>query len=260
MKNFFTTILYSATLFVLPAARATMLYNTIPSTQPAGLFSWPYEVEQTSEYGGLIDLTGDQPATLTSAIVGMADYALQSSWPGVGTSLGFTIPLTLNLYDVNPDQSIGFQFNSLTVSALIPWCPPTGYPDGLLLNVTFNLAGIQAPAEFIYGVAFNTQDYGASPLGVDGPYDSLNFALSTTDPTVGTNPVPLTVYLNTADSSYYTFPGPANTFRQDVGETWTGAVQFDGESATPEPSTLFLAAFSIIGLGIRKYRADARRS
>ena len=182
----------------------------------------------------------------------------------MGTNAGFTIPLTLNLYSVNPDQTVGALFDSVTVSALIPWSPATGYPDGFLSTVTFNLAGIAAPAEFIYGVAFNTQDYGASPTGTAGPYNSLNFAFSTDDPTAGTNPAPNTVYLNTLIPGYYTdgyVATPPGSFRQDQGETWTGAVQFDGTllTTTPEPSTLFLVALSMIGLAARKYFPSGHR-
>ena len=69
MKYVVTTALYSVILCVMPAAHATILYNTVPSSQPPGLQSWPYEVDQTAQYGGLIQLAGNVPANLSSAII-----------------------------------------------------------------------------------------------------------------------------------------------------------------------------------------------
>src|ERR1039457_2507491 len=138
-KTVFPIMLCSAIFFVLPAARGATLYNSLPSPDQ---LSWPYEVEETSEFGGLVQLAGDSPFTLESAVVGMSNWAQQSSWTGVGTANGYIVPLTLNLYNVNADQTVGTLFDSLTVQALIPWCA-TGCTDtytdsGLFTTVTFN--------------------------------------------------------------------------------------------------------------------------
>jgi len=34
------------------------------------------------------------------------------------------------------------------------------------------MGGLVVPQQFIYGLAFNTETWGANPTGVDGPYDS----------------------------------------------------------------------------------------
>jgi hypothetical protein len=276
MKNIFAPGLFSAILFVLPAAQADTLYNTIPSPLPPNLPSLGYQANQTAEFGGLVQLCCGDPHTLNSAVVAMSDWALESSWPGVGTASGFTVPLTLNLYNVGAGDTVGSLIETVTVSALIPWrpaadptCPnPSAYRagdgncyNGSLSTVTFNLGGAAVPAEFIYGLAFNTETWGASPLGVDGPYDSLNFALSTDPPSVGSNPLPDTAYWNTATANNYADHGAGGvgTFRQDTGwSPYTGAITFDG-TATPEPSTLLLMALSIIGLAAGKYRTKICR-
>jgi len=106
--------------------------------------------------------------------------------------------------------------------------------------VTFDLSGIEVPTQVIYGLAFSTTDYGASPTtGFSGPDDSLNIQLVEGSPAAGINPLPDTAYFESSEGSNYTDGGAAGTgtFRQDQG--WTpygsGAAQFMGN---PVPSRL----------------------
>ncbi len=74
----------------------------------------------------------------------------------------------------------------------------------------------------IIGVAYNTASYGANPLGVTGPYDSLNVGTAAT-PTVGT-PLPTAndVYLNSSwTDAYCNGALGTGTFRLDAG-CWGG--------------------------------------
>ena len=72
-----------------------------------------------------------------------------------------------------------------------PTCPDTGYGagfawksaggtcyNGYAFNLTFDLTGqnISAPDNMVFGIAYNTQSWGAAPIGTDGPYTSLNVA------------------------------------------------------------------------------------
>src|SRR5206468_1452292 len=73
--------------------------------------------------------------------------------------------------------------------------------NGMTDNVTFNISGVTLPDNIVYGIVYNTSNYGPSPLGVTGPYDSLNVALSnTSDVTAGTTG---SIWLNSAWSGAY---------------------------------------------------------
>jgi hypothetical protein len=226
-----------------------------------------FQSSHTAEFGGLIQLSGGA-ANLTSAVLLMEDYALASNYPAIGPD-PWVWPLTLNLYNIDNSSGTpepGSVITTVTQSFVIPWqpeddpvnCPTGGYQgfdgncySGLNFQVTFNLPTVAVPGQFIFGLAFNTETYGANPVGVTGPYISLNYAFNTTaPPQVGSQPLPDTAYWNTNVASNYTDGGAGGvgTFRQDTA--WTpdsGAAEFLGTSLvtpTPEPGT-----FGLMGLG-----------
>jgi len=253
----------------LPAWADTVVYSSLPAPLPPNQPSIGYEADSIGEFGDLVDLaTG--PAVLLSATVAMSDWALESDYDshvghtfgGSDISLaGFTVPLTLTLYNVNGDGSVGLPIgSSYTVDAFIPWRPPpdpadcgTGStkwlgPDGncysgSLSTVTFELPYVSVPGEFIYGLAFNTADHGYIPTGVDGPYVSLNFAVTLADPSAGSSP---------GRQGYASASSPPMT---PVGMGgYIGEIQFD---STPEPAGMALAGMGLLGLclGLRRARS-----
>jgi hypothetical protein len=54
----------------------------------------------------------------------MCDWALAADYGSM--SPGFNAPLTLAIYGVGPDDSVGSLLASQTVDAFIPWRPPSG--------------------------------------------------------------------------------------------------------------------------------------
>jgi hypothetical protein len=116
---------------------------------------------------------------------------------------------------------------------------------------TFDLSGVSVPGQIIYGLAYNTTNWGYDPIGVSGPYESLNFGLSTDPPSVGDNPLPGTAYWNTKTASWYADSGAAGVgvFRQDQNwSPYSGAIEFT--SAVPEPASVGLFCVGLFGFGL----------
>src|SRR5579864_5461315 len=229
----------------LPAAAgAAAIYDSIPNPLPGNVPSLGYQAAQTAEFGDLIQFAGSGRALAQVSIV-MSDWALASdypSFPGAGGP-AWNHPLTLNLYNVDnsgANPAPGALIATRTLAAAIPWRPaadPTCSDKtqfraadgncyaGLAFTVTFDFSGVTVPDQIIYGVAFNTETYGASPIGTAGPYISLNFGLAQVPPTVGSNPFPDTAYWNTKASNY-TASCPGGTFCRDTAWLpYSGAIR-----------------------------------
>jgi hypothetical protein len=234
------------------AARADIVYNSIPLSLPTNLPSLGYEATSTSEFGDAVTLAGNARA-LTSATVLMSNWALESSYESVGTSAGYNVSLTFSLYDAGPggiNPLVGSLLaRSTLANAFIPWrpeasasCPgtqfqaPDGCFNGLATPVTFAFNGESLPDTVIFGLAFNTADYGANPIHAPGPYNSLNFATSG-GATTGTDLNPDGVEWNTV---------AAGAFGPDTG--WTPYVPAVTLEAIPEPISLSLLIPAVLGL------------
>ena len=239
-----------AALTIISAFGDTTIYNTNPNPLPGNLPSLGYEATSTTEFGGLIQFAPG-PRNLTLATVTMSNWAKESEYETVGTSAGYTHPLTLNIYNVGALDTVGSLIGSQTINALVPWRPETtagcatGWGpscfNGFAFQVTFAFGGLVVPDSVIYGLAYNTADYGAPPIHAAGPYNSLNFALSLDAPSVGTNPLPDTAYWNTSYAGFYTDKGAGGvgTFRQDTDwSTYHGAIEI--QATTPEPGAILL--------------------
>jgi hypothetical protein len=247
--------------------KSGVVYNSIvPNGPPSNLPSVGFEATSTSEFGAAVTLTGSA-RNLTSVTVGMSSWAcVTGSADGTGGACStpkgatFSHPITLTLYNVSTDGStLGSPIASVTQTFDIPYRPssspkcasdpdrPFGWYspglkacfNGMTDNVTFNFSGVTLPATVVYGIAFNTTDYGAVPTHVVGPYDSLNVALSTNgesgtenDATAGsTGPI----WLNSLWSGAYADNGAngTGTFRADTG-SWSPyqpAVQFKASNS-----------------------------
>lgn len=246
-----------ATTLAAPVLAATptgpVIFDNTAATLPPNLPSVGYEATSTSEWGTRVTFAGSQ-RSLTEVVVTMSDWALHSTYPTMPAS-GWTHPITLNLYAVTGIEP-GAPIASVTQTFTIPWRPEpdncggsaTAYTgsngscyNGKAFNIAFDLASQTVPNNVIFGIAYNTSDYGVTPLRptapTGGPYDSLNVATypgtgdgtTPTQPSVGSFPNPLGTVLNSSWSGAYGDGGATTgTFRFD-SSSWGGyqpAVQF----------------------------------
>ena len=258
------------------AARATnatsVVYDAVPSTLPANVASVGFQATSTSEFGDYVHLGGSNRA-LRSVTVTMSDWALYSDYTGdsrySGDPSNWTHTITLNVYSSHlgangaPDTLLA----SKTQTVTIPWRPaadPGTDPgqcgvnstqwydsatqtcnNGLAFNVTFDLgsSNVTLPDDVIVGVAYNTETYGASPIGSTGPYDSLNVGVASSQTaSVGSDDSADNVFWNTSHGGFYTDGGAAGVgiFRQDTNWTPNGTVNMQITAAPTVPSDVYV--------------------
>jgi hypothetical protein len=248
-------------------ATSKVLYNSLVPT-PGNLPSVGFEATQAAQFGNEITLT--RSAKAATVVVTMDSWGCQAgTWTAdtCSTTPGskFNEPITLNIFQApgtNPTGQAdtvgsglpGAVIASVTKTFAIPYRPSANntkcigdelgnwfdpkngecFP-GLATNVTFNLSSLHVtlPQTFVYGIAFNTSDFGAAPYGDNTAcnngvndqcgYDSLNVGLSY-DPdnlNVGSNPYPGYVWWSTTTAANYCDGGLAGTgtFRIDSPST-----------------------------------------
>lgn len=210
-----------------------VLYSSTVSPMPDNLPSQPFQAQQTSEFGNQITLT-KQAHSLDSVVVTMSSWGCQSGSGSDGscvTSKGATFPepITLNIYNVPTSTSTprpGSLITSLTKTFKIPFRPSastsctnggwgSSCSHGKVSNITFDFESkhVSLPSGIVFGVAYNTSQYGYHPYGVQPcestvtgcPYDSLNVAVSQdpTNVTKGSDPNPGKAFWNTSTAALY---------------------------------------------------------
>ena len=232
----------------------TTIYDSTDPSSPA-LVSQPFEAQQATEVGNQIQFAPGTSRTLNNVTVTMETYACGTSG---GWSTGdcvtapgatFAQPITLNLYNVNPDNSVGSLITSVTQTVDLAyrpsadpthctgadagkWWDGTSCDNSMATDATLSLGDVTVPDKVIYGVEIRTSNYGdpaiGGPMGTQAcdstsngcPYDSLNVAL-TLDPdnvSVGSDPLGNGIYWNTATAGWYC----------DGGSSAVGTFRFDG--------------------------------
>lgn len=176
--------------------KASVIYNsTVPNGPPANVPSIGPEAYAFDQLGNAVTFAGSA-RNLTSVTVGLSSWACYSgSWDGhdCSTPSGATFPqaVTFNIYDSTGETLLA----SSTQTFAIPYRPSaspkcTGTDagkwyspsqktcfNGFYNEVTFSFSGVRLPDQVVYGISYNTRDYGPAPTGVAGPSDSLNIAL-----------------------------------------------------------------------------------
>jgi len=252
-------------------AGAMTIYDSLYHPLPSNTVSEGYQCCQNSSFGDEIQFAGTYRdlsiVTLTlSDWAAYSDVANDTTYATTGNydTTGFSIPLTLTLYNVGPGNSLGSVIASQTIDPTILWRPEytgcdgsgSGFvgadgqcDHGLAQNVSFDFTGTAVPDTIIYALSFDTQTYGENPIGYPGPYNSLNFALNETAPSVGSEFDP--TYLWYKNSGYEVTTGTANVLSQNEFGDYVPAIQF---TAVPEPPTIALFAAALFGLGFAARR------
>jgi hypothetical protein len=237
----------------------SVVYSNVPSSLPPGVVSEAYAATQTAEQGGLIDLA-DGARTNPEITAVLANYACENGGTGGSSTCttadagsDYSTPLTVNVYSVGSNNSVGSLLATDTQTFEIPYrqsdsssCTGDRYlgSDGAChtnnaVPVTFDLGGYHTtlPSEVIVSFALNTGTYGGDPTGnnTDG-YNALNLGLiGNTPPTVGSDPAANTYYENTATQGNTN--GPVNVFAPDVATSPTDSAGFgDGANGYYQPA------------------------
>jgi hypothetical protein len=237
--------------------RSGVIYNSIiPNGPAANLPSVGPEAYAFNEFGNAVSLAGTA-RHLNSVAVTLSSWAcVQGSWTtgdcSTPTGSTFSQPITLNIYRPSTDGGLtpGALIASSTQTFAIPYRPSASTKcndgkwyssgtktcfNGLANNVTFNFSGVTLPDQVVYGIVYNTRDFGPHPTGVSGPSDSLNIALSTDGDVSAGSSDSGTVWQNSPYPGQYCDHGAAGTgtFRADSG-CWTPyvpAVQFKASNS-----------------------------
>jgi len=264
------------------------IYDSTVEPNPGNLPSQSFEATETAEIGNQIAF-GGSARVLTNVTVQMSSWGCGSGgWSTDNcvtdgtTGTTFTEPVTLNVYTVGPNNSVGSLIVSEAPTFTIPYRPSadpnyatdcaasaaadnvpvsdfagTWYDaalnscfNGYLTPITFNFGHVILPDKVIYGVAYNTSDWGYHPYGDSTAchsspggcgYDSLNVALSEepTNPSVGSDPNLGTVYENTLYAPYYcdNGTGGTGTFRLDGRPDSQNCISGDGGWSVNYPPT-----------------------
>ena len=272
MRHTQLTVSFAMSVMAVTAATssaAEVIYNSIPSTLAANYTSQPYQAQQVSEFGDRVSF-GGSARQLSSASVTMSMWGRYEDWnvggqyygTGAYAGAGYTQSFTFNIYNAGTGSTPGSLIGSVTQDKYIQYRPTVwASANGIAQNITFDLSGlgITLPESIVWGLAFNTQTYGASPTGANGPYNQLNvcynqsssYAPANGGVTVGSTDL-LTKFINAANNvngqygSYYS-PSTVGTFSMaETGTTLSGKAlnaPMASFSAVPAPG-----AAALIGL------------
>ena len=232
-------------------AGASTVYNNLIKPKPKNTPSEAFEATSTSEFGAAIKAAGTNRSNPNVTIV-LSSWACQE---GSGTSCithgnaTFSWPVTVKIYELGPGSTVGPLVSETTKTLAIPYrpsannklCTPNGEGvvgytaecfHGKETSFPFPLTGT-LPSEAIVAIAYNTTNYGASPVGPAAcskfnpsrcAYDSLNVGVEEgAGPSVGTQPLPADVFQSSTWTGAYcdNGAGGTGTFRDSAG-CWTG--------------------------------------
>lgn len=255
-------------------AAGTVMYSSIPAALPGNVVSQAFQATQASEFGDRVTFVAGSGSALGSVTVVLSSWGCQAgTWLSgdCSTTPGatFSHPVTLNLYQ-DGGSTPGALIAAQTQTFAIPYRPSadtincTGpnagkwYSvadarcyNGLATKVTFHFPnpGLSVPSSLVWGVAYNTTNWGYHPIGASAcsataagcGYDSLNVGAESLA-LVGTDVDPNGAFYNSVTPGNYCDGGAGGTgtFRLDDG-CWAGYRPM-AEFAAPGALTLKTSA------------------
>lgn len=185
-------------------------YDSLPDPFPPNMPSFGLEAYSLTSLGNRITLAAGTPRKLRGVTIGMSSWACQSGgWNTANCASAanatFSQDITLNIYDDSSNQLLA----TVTKTFEMPYRPSTDAScaggkwkaadgacyNGFAFKIAFDLRSLAVtlPDNVRYEISYNTRTHGPSPLGVGGPYDSLNigtYDTTATHPSVGSDPDP----------------------------------------------------------------------
>jgi len=219
------------------SAGAETIYKNMPARHQLD-GAEGFECCGTSAFGGEVSFAGTSRHSPT-VVANLLSFACQTGFDATCKSNGratFTWPITLEIYEAGPGETVGPIVTKVTHEFQIPFrpsasphCPDEGWTKGygkectfaIAHNITFKLPTATLPNTAIIALAFNTETYGAQPTGEEGPENSLNVTVNVsyhcnkenpttheceewvelpTGPSVGSDPLPEQVFQTTVYS------------------------------------------------------------
>jgi hypothetical protein len=175
---------------------AVTVFSNIPESLALSYGSYAFQAKLTSALGNLVNLEGTARVVDHVEVV-MVTWAKAESYPALAglDPTGYRHPVTATVYQLrteNDGTNSLIQLEQNTAWVQIPWRPTTlsngnSYPyNGFAFKALIPMsAAVTVPENCLIAISYNTRSAGGNPLGVDGPYDELNLALSSTSPSVG---------------------------------------------------------------------------
>ncbi|HEY7023441.1 MAG TPA: hypothetical protein VH371_00620 [Candidatus Limnocylindrales bacterium] len=224
------------------SASAPVIFDNTAASLPSNLPSYGPEAYSYNEWGAQVAFAGTA-RKLSTATVTMSSWTCQTgTWNGgdCATTPGatFNVPITFNVYNVGSSNSVGSLITTKTQTFAIPyrpsadnvnctggnagkWFDGTSCFSGKAVNITFAFAGETVPDNAIFGITFDTDHYGYSPInGSNNPTDSLNIA---TYPGNGVStPASVGSWAPDDSSAYLSAGNPAGAFSGPVSNMPTG--------------------------------------